>query len=189
MGTHVFLCFCIKQAEYTRNRKLWAENFVQNQYGSEVKTTPFEFAFTRVSFITTVRFCDGLTMSLVDWLCSGIFKCLHSVGLCSLLAFFGCNASYSRGLHGTDFSVQLPQKICYLLPLPSTKFMFCPAPIHKSPQVKVDFFQYIHEISIKLFQVRPLATTYPSINAPDILFVIKKIYIYKPLLILTENQV
>lgn len=127
-----------------------------------------------MSFITTVRFCDGLTMSLVDWLCSGIFKCLHSVGLCSLLAFFGCNASYSRGLHGTDFSVQLPQKICYLLPLPSTKFMFCPAPIHKSPQVKVDFFQYIHEISIKLFQVRPLATTYPSINAPDILFVIKK---------------
>lgn len=37
-------------------------------YGSEVKTTPFEFALTWVSFITAVWLCDGLTLSLVDWL-------------------------------------------------------------------------------------------------------------------------
>lgn len=68
MGTHVLLCFCIKQAETTRTWEIWAENFLQNQYGSEVKTTPFEFALSWVSFITAVRLCDGLTLSLVDWL-------------------------------------------------------------------------------------------------------------------------
>ncbi len=64
MGTHVLLCFCIKQAETAR---IWAENFLQNQYGSEVKTTPFEFALTWVSFITEVRLWDGSTWSLMDW--------------------------------------------------------------------------------------------------------------------------
>lgn len=68
MGTRVLLCFCIKQAETTRTWEIWAENFLQNQYGSEVKTTPFEFALSWVSFITAVRLCDGLTLSLVDWL-------------------------------------------------------------------------------------------------------------------------
>lgn len=43
IGTHVLLCFCIKQAETAKTWKLWAENFVQNQYGSKVKTSPFEF--------------------------------------------------------------------------------------------------------------------------------------------------
>lgn len=68
MGTHVLLCFCIKQAETARTREIWAEKFLQNQYGSEVKTTPFELALTWVSFITEVRLCDGSTLSLVDWL-------------------------------------------------------------------------------------------------------------------------
>lgn len=78
--------------------ELWAENFVQNQYGSEVEKTAFEFGFHWSEFHHS-----GVDIWWIDFVSggltrSGLSKWLHSGCLCSLLVFFGCGVNPSIGI-------------------------------------------------------------------------------------------